>query len=148
MCLIPQSRIWWPFPLARLPPNPADLLSSHRLADAIAELRTKFKFVVIDSPPVMAATDAVILSVQVDGVLLVVRSGETPKAAFTRTRDLLVSVKSRMLGVVLNAVDANAPDYYYSYRYYPYSYGYGPQEALEPTHEDSSAPPLRFILRM
>jgi len=37
-------------------------------------------------------------------------------------------------------VDANAPDYYYSYRYYPYSYGYGPQEALEPTHEDSSVP--------
>ena len=127
-------------PTGPLPPNPADLLSSHRLADAIAELRTKFKFVVIDSPPVMAATDAVILSVQVDGVLLVVRSGETPKAAFTRTCDLLVSVKSRMLGVVLNAVDANAPDYYYSYRYYPYSYGYGPQETLEPTHEDSSVP--------
>ena len=127
-------------PTGPLPPNPADLLSSHRLADAIAELRTKFKFVVIDSPPVMAATDAVILSVQVDGVLLVVRSGETPKAAFTRTCDLLVSVKSRLLGVVLNAVDANAPDYYYSYRYYPYSYGYGPQEALEPTHEDSSVP--------
>ena len=127
-------------PTGPLPPNPADLLSSHRLADAIAELRTKFKFVVIDSPPVMAATDAVILSVQVDGVLLVVRSGETPKAAFTRTCDLLVSVKSRLLGVVLNAVDANAPDYYYSYRYYPYSYGYGPQEVLEPTHEDSSAP--------
>ena len=88
----------------------------------------------------MAATDAVILSVQVDGVLLVVRSGETPKAAFTRTCDLLVSVKCPLLGVVLNAVDANAPDYYYSYRYYPYSYGYGPQEALEPTHEDSSVP--------
>jgi hypothetical protein len=45
-----------------------------------------------------------------------------------------------MLGVVLNAVDANAPDYYYSYRYYPYSYGYGPQETLEPTHEDSPVP--------
>src|SRR5271157_2603879 len=126
-------------PTGPLPPNPADLLSSHRLADAIAELRTKFKFVVIDSAPVMAATDAVILSVQVDGVLLVVRSGETPKAAFARTCELLVSVKSRLLGVVLNAVDASAPDYYYSYRYYPYSYGYGPQEALEPTHEDSSA---------
>jgi Mrp family chromosome partitioning ATPase len=56
----------------------------------------------------------VILSVQTDGVLLVVRSGETPKEAFTRTRDLLVSVKSRLLGVVLNAVDASAPDYYYS----------------------------------
>jgi len=124
-------------PTGPLPPNPADLLSSHKLADAIVELRTKFKFVVIDSPPIMAATDAVILSVQADGVLLVVRSGETPKEAFTRTRDLLTSVKSRILGVVLNAVDANAPDYYYSYRYYPYSYGYGPQEAMELGHEEA-----------
>jgi capsular exopolysaccharide synthesis family protein len=122
-------------PTGPLPPNPADLLSSHKLAEAIAELRTKFKFVVIDSPPIMAATDAVILSVQTDGVLLVVRSGETPKEAFTRTRDLLVSVKCHILGVVLNAVDSGAPDYYYSYRYYPYSYGYGPQEAAESPEE-------------
>ena len=98
-------------------------------------MRTKFKFIVIDSPPVMAATDAVILSVQTDGVLLVVRSGETPKEAFTRTRDLLNSVKCHILGVVLNAVDSGAPDYYYSYRYYPYSYGYGPQEAADSVHE-------------
>jgi Mrp family chromosome partitioning ATPase len=71
-----------------------------------------------------------------DGVLLVVRSGETPKEAFARTRDLLASVKCRMLGVVLNAVDSSAPDYYYSYRYYPYSYGYGPQESLNEPYGD------------
>ena len=128
-------------PTGPLPPNPADLLSSHKLAEAIAELRTKYKFVVIDSPPIMAATDAVILSVQTDGVLLVVRSGETPKEAFTRTRDLLTSVKCHLLGVVLNAVDASAPDYYYSYRYYPYSYGYGPQEALETSRDETVARP-------
>jgi polysaccharide biosynthesis transport protein len=121
-------------PTGPLPPNPADLLSSHRLADAISELRSRYKFIVIDSPPIMAATDAVILSVQADGVLLVVRSGETPKEAFTRTRDLLISVKCHLLGVVLNAVDSSAPDYYYSYRYYPYSYGYGPQEASDTSH--------------
>src|SRR3984885_10935732 len=108
-----------------VPPSPADLLSSHRMREAITELRHRFKFVVIDSPPVMAATDAVILSALTDGVLLVVRSGETPKEAFTRTRDLLAAVKCRLLGVVLNAVDSSAPDYYYSYRYYPYAYGYG-----------------------
>jgi polysaccharide biosynthesis transport protein len=126
-------------PTGPLPPNPADLLSSHKLAEAISELRTKYKFVVVDSPPIMAATDAVILSVQADGVLLVVRSGETPKEAFTRTRDLLLSVKCQLLGVVLNAVDASAPDYYYSYRYYPYSYGYGPQEALETQRDEAPA---------
>jgi succinoglycan biosynthesis transport protein ExoP len=108
-----------------IPPSPADLLSSHRMREAIVELRRRFKFIVIDSPPIMAATDAVILSSLTDGVLLVVRSGETPKEAFTRTRDLLAAVKSRLLGVVLNAVDSSAPDYYYSYRYYPYAYGYG-----------------------
>jgi polysaccharide biosynthesis transport protein len=127
-------------PTGPLPPNPADLLSSHKLADAIAELRTKFKFVVLDSPPIMAATDAVILSVQADGVLLVVRSGTTPKAAFVRTRDLLRSVKCRVLGVVLNAVNSNAPDYFYSYRYYPYSYGYGPQESAENPRGENSEP--------
>ncbi|MGA2429292.1 MAG: polysaccharide biosynthesis tyrosine autokinase [Candidatus Acidiferrum sp.] len=135
-------------PTGPLPPNPADLLSSHRLADAIAELRTKFKFIVIDTPPVMAATDAVILSVQADGVLLVVRSGETPKEAFTRTRDLLVSVKCRLLGVVLNAVNSSAPDYYYSYRYYPYSYGYGPQESADPSHmKDETETPYKASSR-
>jgi capsular exopolysaccharide synthesis family protein len=127
-------------PTGPLPPNPADLLSSDKLAEAIAELRTKFKFVVIDSPPVMAATDAVILSVQTDGVLLVVRSGDTPKEAFSRTRDLLMSVKCHILGVVLNAVDSTAPDYYYSYRYYPYSYGYGPQESGDIPHDPDEHP--------
>jgi capsular exopolysaccharide synthesis family protein len=110
-------------PTGPIPPNPADLLSSDRMRQAIVELKKEYKFIVIDSPPIMAATDAVILSVLVDGVLLVVRSGETPKEAFTRMRDLLVGVKSRLLGVLLNAVDSSAPDYYYSYRYYPYSYG-------------------------
>jgi polysaccharide biosynthesis transport protein len=123
-----------------LPPNPADLLCSRKLTEAIAELRTRFKFIVIDSPPIMAATDAVVLSVQVDGVLLVVRSGESPKEAFARTRDLLNSVKCQILGVVLNAVDSSAPDYYYSYRYYPYSYGYGPQDAGEIPHDQNSEP--------
>jgi polysaccharide biosynthesis transport protein len=108
-----------------IPPSPADLLSSYRMSEAIQELRRQFKFIVIDSPPILAATDAVILSAQTDGVLLIVRSGETPKEALTRCRDLLAAVKARLLGVVLNAVDSSAPDYFYSYRYYPYAYGYG-----------------------
>jgi Mrp family chromosome partitioning ATPase len=110
------------------------------MGEAIAEARRRFKFVVIDSPPIMAATDAVILSAQTDGVLLVVRSGETPKEAFTRSRDLLAAVKSRLLGVVLNAVDSSAPDYYYSYRYYPYAYGYGYGEDVGKSPEFPPAP--------
>jgi succinoglycan biosynthesis transport protein ExoP len=123
-----------------VPPSPADLLSSHRMREAITELRRRFKFIVIDSPPIMAATDAVILSSLTDGVLLVVRSGETPKEAFTRTCDLLAAVKSRLLGVVLNAVDSSAPDYYYSYRYYPYAYGYGYGEDVGKTSRFPAGP--------
>jgi succinoglycan biosynthesis transport protein ExoP len=128
-----------------VPPSPADLLSSLRMRDGIAELRRRFKFVVIDSPPIMAATDAVIISALTDGVLLIVRSGETPKEAFTRSRDLLAAVKCRLLGVVLNAVDSSAPDYYYSYRYYPYAYGYGYGEETEgkpqfPGRDDAGNP--------
>lgn len=108
-----------------IPPSPADLLSSHRMREGVSELRRRYKFIVVDSPPILAATDAVIISALTDGVLLVVRSGSTPKEAFTRARDLLNAVKCRLLGVVLNAVDSSAPDYYYSYRYYPYAYGYG-----------------------
>jgi capsular exopolysaccharide synthesis family protein len=122
-------------PTGPIPPNSADLLSSHRLAEMMCELRKRYKFIVIDSPPIMAATDAVILSALVDGVLLVVRSGETPKEACTRTRDLLQSVNSRVLGVVLNAVDSRSPDYYYSYRYYPYAYNaYGRDGAEKSTN--------------
>jgi succinoglycan biosynthesis transport protein ExoP len=123
-----------------VPPSPADLLSSHRMREAITELRRRYKFIVIDSPPIMAATDAVILSSLTDGVLLVVRSGETPKEAFTRTCDLLAAVKSRLLGVVLNAVDSSAPDYYYSYRYYPYAYGYGYGEDVDKTSRFPAGP--------
>lgn len=121
-----------------IPPNPADLLSSHRMAEAIEDLRQQYKFIVIDSPPIMAATDAVIVSALSDGVLLVVWSNETPKQAFSRTRELLSAVKGRLLGVVLNAVDSGAPDYYYSYRYYPYSYGYGEEEERSENTRDSA----------
>jgi len=75
-----------------------------------------------------------------------VRSGETPKEAFVRTRDLLLSVKCRLLGVVLNAVDSSAPDYYYSYRYYPYSQGYGPQETPDLPHRDDESDAPRTVV--
>jgi polysaccharide biosynthesis transport protein len=120
-------------PSGPIPPNPADLLSSQRLVDAIEELRHKYKFVVIDSPPIMLATDAAILATWSDGVLLVARSGETPKGAFARAQELLASVKCRMLGVILNAVNTSAPDYYY--RYYPYYGDYGAEGGEKTTAE-------------
>jgi len=101
----------------------------------------------------MAATDAVILSVQADGVLLVVRSGETPKEAFHSHPRLVSSVQVPILGVVINAVDASAPGYYYSYRYYPYPMDRS-QEAAEVqmtrrwfrSHCPSRLPPIATMI--
>lgn len=127
-------------PSGPVPPNPADLLSSQRLVDAIETLRHQYKFIVIDSAPIMLATDAVILSTWSDGVLLVARSGETPKGAFTRAQELLAGVKCRVLGVILNAVNTSAPDYYYSYRYYScYGDYYGPKQGKSSTADTSES---------
>jgi capsular exopolysaccharide synthesis family protein len=109
-------------PTGPIPPNSGNLLSSCRMSEAIASLRRNFKFIVVDSPPIIVATDAVILSVLADGVILVARSGETPKGAFTRAKAQLAGVKCRLLGVVLNAVDGSSPSYYY-YRDYYYDRG-------------------------
>jgi len=110
-------------PTGPVPPNSADLLSSRRLGEAISSLRRNFKFVVMDSPPTMVATDAVILSVWADGVILVARSGETPKGALLRAKAQLAGVKCRLLGVVLNAVDGSSPTYYHYRDYYYYRDG-------------------------
>ena len=95
------------------------------MREAIAELRRRFKFIVIDSPPIMAATDAVILSALDRRRAAGGAQRRNAERSFHAHRDLLAAVKCRLLGVVLNAVDSSAPDYYYSYRYYPYAYGYG-----------------------
>ena len=103
------------------PPNPAEMLSSQRMRDAIGSLKRDYKFIVVDSPPVLSVTDAVILSVLVDRVLLVVRSNETEKAPVLRARDLLAGVRSPLLGVIVNAVDLNSGPHYRYYQYYGFA---------------------------
>lgn len=93
------------------------------MQDLIKKWRDDYDHVIIDSPPVISVTDAVLLSVQTDAVILIIRSGETSAAHVRRTRTLLQSVKANLLGVVVNAADLASPDYYYyyygsKYRYY------------------------------
>jgi len=72
---------------------------------------------VIDTPPSLSVTDAVVLSPRADTVMLVIRSGQTTKQALRRSRDVLMQVNARLIGVLLNAVDLSSPDYYYYYEY-------------------------------
>jgi polysaccharide biosynthesis transport protein len=104
-------------PAGTPPPNPAELLASTNMADILTELRGQYDHIVIDTPPTLSVTDAVIMSPRADTVVLVIRSGQTTKQALRRARDILVRVNARVSGVLLNAADLSSPDYYYYYEY-------------------------------
>ena len=97
------------------PPQPAEMLSSEKMRRFLARFRNEYDHIVIDSPPVLSVTDAALLSVEADSVLLVIRSGQTTKDALRRATDLLNQVKARIQGVVVNAIDMEQPHYYYYY---------------------------------
>ncbi len=104
-------------PAGTPPPNPAELLASSNLRDLILELREQYDHIVIDTPPTLSVTDAVVLSPRADATILVIRSGHTTKQALRRSRDILMQVNAHVAGVLLNAVDLTSPDYYYYYEY-------------------------------
>jgi polysaccharide biosynthesis transport protein len=108
-----------------VPPNPAELLSSDKMKSLLAEVSDRFDHIVIDSPPLGSATDSVILSTMVDGVILVVRGGRNSRQAVQRACRALGLVGARIFGVVLNNVDLRREghDAYYGYGYGYYSYG-------------------------
>jgi succinoglycan biosynthesis transport protein ExoP len=118
----------------RVPPNPAELLGSSRMKQGLALLDEYFDHIVIDSPPVLSVTDARILGTLVDGVVLVIKGGETPKEAVQRTKRLLQEVHAHVIGTLLNNVDVHSPDYYYYSKYYYYGYGkkYGEAYGVRP----------------
>ena len=104
-------------PAGTPPPNPAELLASSEMRDLLTRLRGEYDHIVIDTPPSLSVTDAVVLSPRADAVLLVIRSGQTTKQALRRSRDILTQVNAKVVGVLLNAVDLSSPDYYYYYEY-------------------------------
>jgi capsular exopolysaccharide synthesis family protein len=106
-----------------IPPNPAELLGSIEMQNLLHKLGDMYDFVLIDSPPVLAVTDSVILSRYVDGVVLIVRAASTPRRVVKDAKNRLTHVGARVLGLVLNDVNIHGGDYYYYNRYY-YSYYY------------------------
>lgn len=109
-------------PSGPLPPHPSELLSSNLMQNLLLQWREEYEHIIIDSPPVLSATDGVLLSVQVDLTVLVVRANKTTTPALRRARDLLLNVNATLGGVVVNAVDMSSPDYYYYYSGYGYKY--------------------------
>jgi succinoglycan biosynthesis transport protein ExoP len=130
-------------PAGTPPPNPAELLASTNMRDVLAELRDKYDHIVLDTPPTLSVTDAVVLSPRADAIVLVIRSGSTTKQALRRSRDILMHVKARVSGVLLNAVDLSSPDYYYYYEYQgKYAQYYRNDEAASDEEDPVAEPPV------
>ncbi len=105
------------------PPNPGELLGSSKMREILNYLRDSYNFILIDSPPAIAVSDATILSVMSDGVLLVLHGKKTTAASLRQVVQRLDSVRAPILGVVLNGIDVDNPDYAYYRHYYGSNYG-------------------------
>jgi succinoglycan biosynthesis transport protein ExoP len=116
----PQPNLWV-LTSGPVPFNPVRLLASQNMATLLDRLAESFEYVIIDSPPVLAVTDAAILSCLVDGVLLVAASGSTERGGLVRTRRILVGAGARILGIAVNKLDPRSPGYgNYAYSHYVY----------------------------
>ena len=105
-----------------IPANPSELLGSKRMQRFLTLLGEKYDRIIMDSPPVLAVTDSIVLSRLVEGIILVVGAGASSKNSVTRAVELLKEVNARICGAVLNNLNVDKERYYYS-RYYYYDYG-------------------------
>ena len=108
-----------------IPPNPTDLLGSKRMSFLLSLLKRQFDILIIDTPPIIPATDALLLAPQTDGVLLVVKEGHTNREIIKRAAEQIRVAQANLIGVVLNKVDTKRDRYYYSSKYYSSYYGKG-----------------------
>ena len=104
-----------------IPPNPAELLSSHRMQKLLEIMRQKYDYVMLDSPPVDLVVDAVALSTQCDGVLFVVRANQSERGAVIHGMDQLEYAGANMLGFVFNGVTSETKSGYDKYRFRKYA---------------------------
>jgi capsular exopolysaccharide synthesis family protein len=109
-------------PCGPIPPNPSEIIGSQKMNRIMEALGNRYDRIIVDSPPVTAVTDSTVLAKFVDGVMLVVHAGVTPKQIVKTGLEQIQSVDANILGAVLNDVDTGKESYYY-YQYYYYYYG-------------------------
>lgn len=102
-------------PGGALPPNPSELLGSEAMHRLLGELRAQYDTIIFDTPPALAVTDATVLGTNADGVILVIRVGETDEPAAQRAVEAFRRVQARVAGAVLNGVEKTRDRYYYYY---------------------------------
>jgi capsular exopolysaccharide synthesis family protein len=125
-------------PCGLTPPNPAELLLTKRFEHVLGELARRFDRVILDSPPIQAVTDAVVLSKRVDGTILVVRASKTMRDELRRSARQIRDVGGSIVGVIVNELDARDG---YGYGGYGYGgYGYGRYYGADPDPDPDAKP--------
>ena len=127
-------------PVGKSVPNPAEILGSRRMREFLTQMREEFDVIVIDSPPVLAVSDAMLLAAQVDAAVLICSANETKVPAIEHAMEALRDVGAPLAGVVINRFDARSAygGYGYGYGGYGYAEYYGERVAEEST-------PLRTV---
>lgn len=115
-------------PCGPIPPNPAELLHTQRFQDLLASLGEQYDRIILDSPPACTVADPLVLAAFAQGVVITVRSQKSTRESVARARRSLQDVNARILGVVLNDLDLDRRDGYYSYYASRYGYVYGEPE--------------------
>ncbi len=117
-----------------VPPNPTELLNSAKMMDTMAQLKEHYEYIVIDSPPVLPVSDSLLLAKMTDGVVIVADGGATPRHQVKAACARLEYARAKILGVILNKIKVNGPDYQYYYYHHDYysPAGDSPRDDEEP----------------
>ncbi len=137
---VPGYDCLWVLGAGPVPPNPAELLDGPKAREIFAALRENFDLVLVDSPPVLPVTDAMVLSKYADGTLLVVAAGQTKRTELQRAAERFAQANAPVVGIVLNEVtkqSAYGSGYGYGYGYGPYA----PDASLVPVQANGNLNP-------
>jgi len=109
------------------PPEPTELLASDRMSFLLSYFKRKFDFVIIDTPPVLPASDALLIAPQTDGVILIIKGGSTDRKMVKKALEQIMTTHANFIGTVLSQVDVKKEGYYKYYsKYYDKYYGENP----------------------
>lgn len=133
----------WLLSSGPLPPNPSELLGSETFQRMVDGLKQRFDYLIIDSPPVLMVTDAVVLSTMVDGVVMVIDARTTQRNQLRQVVEMLQAVNARLIGVVANRLSASSDRYFSNYTYY---HSYDPNFGYKPAHNGGSRSKVSKLL--
>ena len=118
----------WIIPSGPIPPNPAELLNSNKMKEMLEELKKGFDVILLDSPPVLAVVDSVIIASFADSTVYIIKAGTTIQKPFLRAVEELTRAKAKIIGVLFNEVKASGEGYYSPYYHYYRSHYYEQEE--------------------